>query len=156
MKLSEHLDLSEVIRSESAKRLGINNMPGQNDIANLKAIAENIFEPIRAHFRVPIRISSGYRSPILNKAIGGATNSDHTRGEALDIDMDGSPHGISNADVFSFIRKKLDFQQLIWEFGDNKNPDWVHVSFKASGGNKKQVLRALKIKGKTTYTPYND
>lgn len=156
MKISEHLDLSEVIRSESAKRLGIRNMPTEKEIANLRILAEKVFEPIRAHFRVPIRITSGYRSPILNKAIGGATNSDHTRGEALDIDMDGSPHGVSNADVFSFIRKKLDFQQLIWEFGDNKNPDWVHVSYKANGGNKKQVLRAVKVKGKTTYIPYND
>lgn len=152
MKLSEHLDLSEVIRSESAKRLGISNMPTETHIANLKVVAERLFEPIRAHFRVPIRISSAYRSPALNRAIGGSTTSQHTTGEALDIDMDGNPHGVTNADVFNFIKNKLDFDQLIWEFGNETNPDWVHVSYKVKGPQRKQVLRARKINGKTTYT----
>lgn len=154
MKLSEHLDLSEVIRSESAKRLGISNMPTEEHIANLKVVAERLFEPIRAHFRVPIRISSGYRSVALNRAIGGSQTSQHSSGEALDIDMDGNPHGIINAEVFNFIKNKLDFDQLIWEFGNDTNPDWVHVSYKAKGGQRKQVLKAIKVNGKTTYTPF--
>ena len=84
MKLSEHLELSEVIRSESAKRRGISNMPTEEHIKNLKLIAEKVFEPIRTNFRQPIRISSGYRSQSLNAAIGGATRSQHSTGEALD------------------------------------------------------------------------
>jgi zinc D-Ala-D-Ala carboxypeptidase len=93
MKLSEHLDLSEVVRSESAKRNGISNMPTPEHIANFKLLAEKVFEPIRNHFRCPIHISSGYRSKELNAAIGGSATSQHCSGEAIDIDMDGSPNG---------------------------------------------------------------
>ncbi len=146
--------MSEVIRSESAKRLGIKNIPTDEHTANLKVIAENIFEPIRQNFRVPIRISSAYRSAALNRAIGGATNSQHSIGEAIDIDMDGNPHGVTNKQIFDYIKNNLNFDQLIWEFGDNKNPDWIHVSYKAKGNQRKQVLVAKKINGKTTYTPY--
>lgn len=152
MKLSEHLELSEVIRSESAKRRGISNMPTEEHIKNLKLIAEKIFEPIRANFRQPIRISSGYRSQSLNAAIGGATRSQHSTGEALDIDMDGT--ALSNKEIFNFIKDKLSFDQLIHEFGTEENPDWVHVSYSASGNQRKQVLRAIKENGKTKYIPY--
>jgi zinc D-Ala-D-Ala carboxypeptidase len=152
MKLSEHLELSEVIRSESAKRRGISNMPTEEHIKNLKLIAENVFEPIRANFRQPIRISSGYRSQSLNAAIGGATRSQHSTGEALDIDMDGT--ALSNKEIFNFIKEKLSFDQLIWEFGTDNNPDWVHVSYNANGNQRKQVLKAIKENGKTKYIPY--
>jgi zinc D-Ala-D-Ala carboxypeptidase len=152
MKLSEHLELSEVIRSESAKRRGISNMPTEEHIKNLKLIAENVFEPIRANFRQPIRISSGYRSQSLNAAIGGATRSQHSSGEALDIDMDGT--ALSNKEIFNFIKEKLSFDQLIWEFGTDNNPDWVHVSYNANGNQRKQVLKAIKENGKTKYIPY--
>ena len=152
MKLSEHLDLSEVIRSESAKRRGISNMPTEEHIKNLKLIAEKIFEPIRANFRQPIRISSGYRSQSLNAAIGGATRSQHSTGEALDIDMDGT--ALSNKEIFNFIKERLQFDQLIWEFGTDNNPDWVHVSYSANGNQRKQVLKAIKENGKTKYIPF--
>jgi len=152
MKLSEHLELSEVIRSESAKRRGISNMPTEEHMKNLKLIAENVFEPIRANFRQPIRISSGYRSQSLNAAIGGATRSQHSTGEALDIDMDGT--ALSNKEIFNFIKEKLSFDQLIWEFGNDHNPDWVHVSYSANGSQRKQVLKAIKENGKTKYIPY--
>lgn len=152
MKLSEHLDLSEIIRSESAKRRGISNMPTEEHIKNLKLIAEKVFEPIRANFRQPIRISSGYRSQSLNAAIGGATRSQHSTGEALDIDMDGT--ALSNKEIFNFIKDKLSFDQLIWEFGTDNNPDWVHVSYSANGNQRKQVLKAIKENGKTKYIPY--
>jgi zinc D-Ala-D-Ala carboxypeptidase len=154
MKLSEHLDLAEVTRSESAKRRGISNMPTEEHTKNLKLIAESVFEPIRANFRQPIRISSGYRSQALNAAIGGAMKSQHSSGEALDIDMDGTE--ISNAEIFKFIKDKLAYDQLIWEFGTKENPDWVHVSYSASGKQRKQVLRAIKEQGKTKYIPYAD
>ena len=154
MKLSEHLELAEVIRSESAKRRGISNMPTDEHIKNLKLIAENVFEPIRANFRQPIRISSGYRSQALNAAIGGAMRSQHSTGEALDIDMEGT--ALSNKEIFIFIKDKLNFDQLIWEFGNKNEPDWVHVSYKANGQQRKQVLRAIKEQGKTKYIPYAD
>jgi hypothetical protein len=152
MKLSEHLELSEIIRSESAKRRGILNMPTVEHIKNLQLIAENIFEPIRLNFRQSIRISSGYRSQSLNAAIGGATHSQHSTGEALDIDMDGTT--LSNKEIFNFIKDKLSFDQLIWEFGTDKNPDWVHVSYSANGNQRNQVLKAIKENGKTKLIPY--
>ena len=154
MKLSEHLDLSEVIRSESAKRNGISNMPSETHIANFKLLAEKIFEPIRNNFRCPIHISSGYRSVELNKAIGGSSTSQHCQGEAIDIDMDGSPNGVNNKMIFDFIKKYLEFDQLIWEFGNEDNPDWVHVSYESTGKQRKQVLKAYKQNGKTQYKPY--
>jgi zinc D-Ala-D-Ala carboxypeptidase len=154
MKLSEHLDLSEVIRSESAKRKGISNMPTPEHIANFKLLAENIFEPIRNHFRVPIIISSGYRSKELNQAVGGSSTSQHCTAEAIDIDMDGTPNGVNNKMVFDFIRENLVFDQLIFEFGTTENPDWVHVSYDSSGLQRKQVMKASRVNGKTVYTKF--
>lgn len=154
MKLSEHLELSEVIRSESAKRKGISNMPTAEHIANFKVLAEKIFEPIRVHFRCPIIISSGYRSKELNAAIGGSATSQHCTGEAIDIDMDGTSNGITNKMVFDFIKDNLAFDQLIYEFGNSNNPDWVHVSYETKGPQRKQVLRAARINGKTVYSKY--
>jgi hypothetical protein len=154
MKLSLHLDLSEVVRSESAKRKGISNMPTAEHIANFKILAEKVFEPIREHFRCPIHISSGYRSKELNAAIGGSATSEHCSGQAIDIDMDGTPNGVTNRMVFDYIKDNLDFNQLIFEFGDAQNPDWVHVSYSATGNQRKQILRASRVNGKTTYSPY--
>lgn len=151
MQLSKNLSLSEVLRSESAKRRGINNRPTQEHLTNLQAIAINVFQPIRDHFKVPIFISSGYRSRILNHAVGGSNTSQHSKGQALDIDMDGSK--ITNKQVFEFIKDNLDFDQLIWEFGNDENPDWVHVSF-VKGKNRKQVLRAKRNGHKTFYSNY--
>jgi hypothetical protein len=154
MKLSEHLDLSEVIRSESAKRKGISNMPTPEHIENFKLLAEKVFQPIREHFRCPIHISSGYRSKELNQAVGGSLTSQHCQGEAIDIDMDGTPNGVTNRMVFDFIKDNLEFDQLIYEFGDKQNPDWVHVSYESSGKQRKQILRAVRTNGKTSYLPY--
>ncbi len=154
MQISKHLSLAEVSRSETAKRKGIYNTPSGAHLENFKKLAENIFEPIREHFAVPIHISSGYRSKELNTAIGGSLTSQHCQGEAIDIDMDGSPSGVSNADVFNYIKNKLNFDQLIWEFGTDKNPDWVHVSYESTGKQRKQILKAVKSGGKTSYVPY--
>jgi D-alanyl-D-alanine dipeptidase len=154
MQLSEHLSLAEVTRSDSAKRRGISNMPTPSHIENFKLLAENVFEPIRKHFGKPIHISSGYRSDALNKAIGGSKTSQHCTGEAIDIDMDGSSHGITNKMVFDYIKDNLNFDQLIWEFGTASNPDWVHVSYESTGKQRKQILRAVKSGGATSYVPY--
>ena len=149
MKLSKNLRLAEMIRSESAKRLGISNQPTEEHIENMKRFAMMVFEPIRARFDTPIYISSGYRSEKLNKAVKGSLTSSHCMGEAADIDMDGSSV-ITNADVFHYIKDNLEFDQLIWEFGDKNNPDWVHVSYKDEG-NRKEVLAAYREECKTKY-----
>lgn len=153
MKISEHLDLSELTRSDSAKRNGISNMPTPEHIENFKKLAENVFEKIRNYFGKPIRISSGYRSAALNKITKGAsTTSQHSTGEAIDIDMDNTD--ITNKEVFDYIKDNLSFDQLIWEFGTDKNPDWVHVSYESTGKQRKQVLKATKVNGATKYIPY--
>jgi hypothetical protein len=127
-------------------------MPTPEHIENFKKLAENVFQPIRDHFGVPIRISSGYRSAALNKAIGGASSSQHCQGEAIDIDMDGTT--VTNAQIFNYIKDNLNFDQLIWEFGTDTNPDWVHVSYDSAGKQRKQILKAIKKGGATSYLPY--
>lgn len=154
MKLSKNLDLGELTRSESAKRAGISNTPTAEHIENMKKLATNIFQPIRDHFGVPIFISSGYRSKQLNDRICGSSTSQHSSGEAIDIDMDGSSNGVTNKEVFDFIKDNLEFDQLIWEFGTKNNPDWVHVSYESTGRQRKQVLRAVRVKGVTRYENY--
>lgn len=153
MQLSEHLTLAEVTKSQTATRLGIDNDPDAHQLAALKAIAEHIFEPVRNHFGVPIGISSGLRSKALNQAIGGSSRSQHCHGQALDIDAD-IYGNITNADIFHYIKNHLDFDQLIWEFGDDNNPAWVHVSFTDDDTNRGQTLRAIKENGKTKYIRY--
>jgi zinc D-Ala-D-Ala carboxypeptidase len=152
MQLSKNLSLAEVMRSETAKRKGVSNMPTPEHIENFKKLAEKVFQPIREHFGVPIHISSGYRSAALNKAVGGSSSSQHCTGEAIDIDMDGT--SITNKQIFDFIKEHLEFDQMIWEFGTSSNPDWVHVSYESTGKQRKQVLRAVKQGGKTSYVPY--
>lgn len=154
MKLSEHLELAEVIRSETAKRHGISNMPTEEHIANFKKLAENIFEKIRNNFRCPIYISSGYRSKELNACTPGASaTSDHCKGMALDLDQQGHSQGITNKDVFDYIKANLKFKQLIWEGGTEQEADWIHVSYDENN-LKNEVLRAVKVNGKMTYSPY--
>ena len=144
MNLSKNLTLHEMTRSETAKRKGVSNQPTEEHIANMIVLAEKIFQPIRDHFGVPIHVSSGYRSAALNKKIGGSKTSQHMKGEAMDIDMDGTNTGVTNVQIFNFIRANLIFDQLIWEFGNSSNPDWVHVSYNTSGTNRRHVLKATK------------
>jgi hypothetical protein len=127
-------------------------MPTPEHIENFKKLAINIFQPIREHFGKPIIISSGYRSAELNKAIGGSLSSQHSSGEAIDIDMDGTD--ITNKQIFDYIKDNLTFDQMIAEFPKQGNPDWVHVSFAANRSQRKQILVAKKVNGKTTYIPY--
>jgi len=152
MQLSKHLALAEVTRSETAKRKGISNMPTPEHLENFKKLAENVFQPIREHFGKPIHISSGYRSKALNTAVGGSLSSQHCTGEAIDIDMDGTD--ITNAQIFHFIKDNLTWDQMIWEFGTDENPDWVHVSYESTGKQRKQILVAKRVGGKTVYVPY--
>jgi hypothetical protein len=153
MKLSNNLNLAEVTKSNTAIKNGIDNNPTEEHLINLKHIAVNGFQPIREFFGKPIFVSSGYRSEALNDKIGGSKTSQHSTGQALDLDAD-VYGGVTNAEIFDLIRAKIDFDQLIWEFGSNSNPDWVHFSMKKEGKNRGQVLRALKINGKVIYSIY--
>ena len=151
MKLSKNLTLKECIRSKTADRLGIDNTPDEWVIENLKKVAEHIFQPLRDGLGVPIYVSSGYRSPELNRAIGGAKRSQHMEGRALDLDAD-MFGGVTNADIFNYIKENLEFDQIVWEFGTEDNPNWVHVSYVYDGPNRCRCLKAYKDdKGKTVY-----
>lgn len=152
MRLSDNLTLAEVTKSATAKRKGISNEPTIEHMENLKAVAQNIFQPVRDHFGKPIAVTSGYRSADLNKAIGGSSTSQHCKGEAIDMDADVFG-GVTNREIFEYIKDNLDFDQLIYEFGDENNPDWVHCSF-ISKGNRRQVLRAVRKNGRTSYEFY--
>lgn len=152
MKLSKNLSLGEFTLSQTAKREGIDNTPNEKHLEAAKLLAENIFQPIRDHFATPIFISSGYRSDALNEAIGGSKTSQHSKGEALDIDMD-HRKGPENEEIFHYIRENLPFDQLIWEFGTDKRPDWVHVSYNSAGEQRGQILTAKRnSSGKVYYT----
>jgi hypothetical protein len=154
MQLSKNLSLAEMTRSDSAKRLGISNEPTIAHLSNMRKLAENVFQPIREHFGVPIYISSGYRSKALNSAIKGSSKtSQHSKGEAMDIDMDNTQ--ITNAQIFEFIKSNLSFDQLIYEFGDDKNPDWVHVSYSATGKQRNQILKSVRHNGAVQYIPFH-
>lgn len=144
MNLSAHVTLAEFQDSPTATTHGINNKMNESQIASAKLLCENVFEPLRLYLNTPIKISSGFRSLQLNKMIGGAKTSQHTKGEAMDLNI--------GSKGFNFIKDKLDFDQLIWEFGNDENPSWVHVSF--SSKNRKQVLKATKKNGKTIYSNY--
>ena len=152
-KISEHISYNEATRSATAKRLGIDNEPNEVDLIKMKRLAEKVFEPLRKHVGGPIRVNSFFRSQKLNEAIGGSKTSQHCTGEACDID---DVYGyMSNADMFRYIKNNLDFDQMIWEFGDDKNPDWVHVSYVSEKENRGICLKAYKDKGRTIYTLYN-
>lgn len=148
--ISPHITYNEAIQSDTAKRLGIDNEPNGGQIERMKTLAYKIFEPVREHVNVPLYISSFFRSEKLNKAIKGSKTSQHNYGEAMDIDAQ-KFGGTTNKVVFEFIRNNLEFDQLIWEGGNDDEPDWVHVSFTYKYPNRKQVLRMRVVEGKKTY-----
>jgi hypothetical protein len=154
MKLSENLDLSEVTRSESAKRSGIDNMPTEKHLESLKLLATNIFQPIREHFKVPIHISSGYRSAELNACTPGSSKtSDHVKGMAIDLDQDGHAHGLTNNEVFHWAIANLKYKQIIAEYPVDGLLSWVHISYDENN-LKNEVLICVKKDGKPHYLPY--
>lgn len=148
MKLSQNFTVAEFSKSQTALRLGIDNEPQGEHLEAAKALFENVIQPVRDHFG-PTTINSGYRGPELNKAVGGSATSQHCKGEACDIEVP----GVANAEVAQWILDNLEFDQLILEFYTPGIPDsgWVHVSYKAEGDNRGQVLTAMKEDGKTVY-----
>lgn len=149
LKIIDNISFREAIHSETAKRNGFENNPTDEHLANMITLAEMIFQPLRDWVGGPIKINSFYRSPDLNRAIGGSSKSQHCHGQAMDLD-DVYGHK-TNAEMYTYIKENLDFDQLIWEFGTDDNPDWVHVSYVDAQENRNRCLKAYKENGKTKY-----
>ena len=145
-----HISYKEGTHSNTAIRRNIDNIPNDYQLANMNAIALNIFEPLREWAGGPIKINSFFRSPDLNTAIGGSSKSQHCEGRAIDID-DTFGHK-TNAEMYNYIKENLNFDQLIWEFGNDTNPDWVHVSYVSDDQNRNRCLKAERVNGKAVYS----
>lgn len=152
--ISKNISYKEATHSTTAKRLGIDNTPNAEQFSNMVYVAENVFQPVREHFGVPIYISSFFRSEALNSAIRGSSSSTHMKGEAMDLDADVFGK-VTNAQIFHYIKDNLEFDQLIWEFGTEEEAAWVHVSL-SKNNNRNQILVAKKVEGKTVYEFYNE
>lgn len=146
--ISAHISYKEATESSTARQFLIKNVPNECQLANMKLVAEKVFEPLRAFMGQPIRVTSFFRSRKLNIKIGGSATSQHCEGKAIDLDTDGR-----NKEMFDYIKDNLEFDQLIWEHGTDTNPEWVHVSFSASG-NRRDVLKAKRIGFRTVYSKY--
>jgi zinc D-Ala-D-Ala carboxypeptidase len=150
MELSKSFTLNELTKSQEATRLGIDNTPSEEHTENLKILCENILQPIRDFYGMPVSVSSGYRSAALCEAIGSSSKSQHTKGQAADFEI----FGITNKDLADWITANLDYDQCILEFWnpDEPNSGWVHCSYNSTG-NRKQYLRASKINNVVMYYP---
>ena len=147
--ISKHISDKEGRHSNTAIRRGIDNIPNDEQLANMKVLAEKVFEPLRSWVGGPIKINSFFRSVELNKAIGGSSRSQHCKGQA--VDLDDTFGRKTNAEMYNYIKENLDFDQIIWEFGDDSNPAWVHVSYVSEEENRNRCLLAYKSKGRTKY-----
>ena len=149
MNLSENFTLQELIYSDTAVRMGIDNKPNDETVENLKILCENILEPIRANFKAPVVVSSGYRSEAVCLAVGSSSKSQHIKGQAVDFEI----FGIPNKDVTDWVVQNLDYDQCILEFWNDKEPNsgWVHCSY-SKDNNRKQYLNAQKLNGRVVYT----
>lgn len=153
MKLSENFSLAELIEAGSARRLGLDEQfsPSEEIISNLKALVINVLQPLREAIGHEIKITSGYRSPKVNKAVGGSKTSDHLFGRAADVQLFMNGENKNQFLFDTILKLKLPFKQMIDEFGDEQNPAWIHIAYDQSN-NKGECLRARKINGQTTYT----
>ena len=152
MKLSDNFTLDELTKSQEAIRLVILNEPNDEHITNLILLCKNILQPIRNYFKIPVSISSGYRSAALCEAIGSSSKSQHTKGQAADFEI----FGVHNKEVSDWIVQNLDYDQCILEFWNENEPNsgWVHCSYSVNG-NRKQYLKAEKLNGRIVYTVLN-
>ena len=149
MKISEHITYAEAIHSNTAKRKGIDNTPSEAQVTAMKLLAEKIFEPLREWVGGPIKVNSFFRSEALNESIGGASSSQHCKGQAIDID---DVYGRkTNADMYHWIQQNLDYDQMIWEFGTDMQPNWIHISYVSEEKNRNKCLKAYKEHGRTKY-----
>ena len=142
MKISDHITYAEAIHSNTAKRKGIDNTPNQTQVDAMKLLSEKIFEPLREFVKGPIKVNSFFRSMALNEAIGGVASSQHCKGQAIDID---DVYGYkTNAEMYKWLKENLDFDQMIWEFGTDMQPNWVHLSYVSKEENRNKCLKAYK------------
>ncbi len=150
MKISDHITYAEAIHSNTAKRKNIDNTPNETQVEAMKLLAEKVFEPLREWVGGPIKVNSFFRSEALNEAIGGSATSQHCKGQAIDID---DVYGRkSNAEMYNWIKENLNFDQMIWEFGTDMQPNWVHVSYVSEENNRNKCLKAYKDEyNKTKY-----
>ena len=149
--ISEHISEKEATKSVTALRLGIDNTPNGNALGNMKLLAHWLFEPLREWVGGPIKITSFYRSPELCVAIGSKTSSQHTCKNGAAIDIDDVYGYKTNAEMFYYIKEHLDFDQMIWEFGNEENPDWLHISYVSESKNRNKILKAVRHDGKNKY-----
>ncbi len=147
--ISNNITYAEAIHSSTAKRKAIDNTPSPTQIEAMKLLAEKVFEPLRKWVDGPIKVNSFFRSSSLNEAIGGAASSQHCKGQAMDID---DVYGRkSNAEMFNWIKENLDFDQMIWEFGTDTQPNWLHISYVSKEDNRNKCLKAYKEYNTTKY-----
>jgi len=149
MIISDHITYAEAIHSNTAKRKGIDNTPSPTQVEAMKLTAEKVFEPLREWVGGPIKVNSFFRSVPLNEKIGGVASSQHCKGQAIDLD---DVYGRkSNAEMYHWIKENICFDQLIWEFGTDMNPNWIHVSYVSKEDNRNRCLKAYKESYKTKY-----
>ena len=148
-KISKHISYREGTYSRTAERRDLDNTPNEEQLKCMKEVAENLFEPLREWVGGPIKINSFFRGEPVNTAIGGSTRSQHMKGQAIDID-DTFGHK-TNAEMYHYIKDNLDFDQIIWEFGTEKNPNWLHISWVSHRPNRKKLTIAKKVNGRTKY-----
>ena len=147
--ISKHVSYHEGTYSRTGERRDLDNTPNENQLKCMKEVAENLFEPLREWVGGPIKINSFFRGEPVNTAIGGSRKSQHMKGQAIDID-DTFGHK-KNAEMYHYIKDNLDFDQMIWEFGDDENPNWLHISWVSHRPNRKKLTIAKKVDGRTKY-----
>jgi|TARA_R100001129_G_scaffold108018_1_gene73995 hypothetical protein len=147
--ISKHISWHEGTYSRTGERRDLDNTPNEEQLKCMKEVAENLFEPLREWVGGPIKINSFFRGEPVNTAIGGSRKSQHMKGQAIDID-DTFRHK-TNAEMYYYIKDNLDFDQMIWEFGDDKNPNWLHISWVSHRPNRKKLTIAKKVNGRTKY-----
>tara|TARA_R100001463_G_scaffold87864_2_gene142510 strand:- start:930 stop:1391 length:462 start_codon:yes stop_codon:yes gene_type:complete len=147
--ISKHVSYHEGTYSRTGERRDLDNTPNEDQLKCMKEVAENLFEPLREWVGGPVKINSFFRGEPVNTAIGGSTRSQHMKGQAIDID-DTFGHK-TNAEMYRYIKDNLDFDQMIWEFGSDENPNWLHISWVSHRPNRKKLTIAKKVNGRTRY-----
>ena len=147
--ISKHISYHEGTYSQTGVRRDLDNTPDDKQLKRMEEVAENLFEPLREWVGGPIKINSFFRGEPVNTAIGGSRTSQHMKGQGIDID-DTFGHK-TNAEMYHYIKDNLDFDQMVWEFGTDENPNWLHVSWVSHRKNRKKLTIAKKVSGRTKY-----
>ena len=136
-RISKYISYQESVTSQTATRNGIDNTPSDSELISMQLVGIRVFDEVREHFDTPIRVSSFFRALDLNRAVGSKDSSQHRKGQAIDMQGTGK---VSNKMIFNYIKDNLDYDQLIWEYGNKTNPAWVHVSYVSREKNRKQII----------------